>query len=469
MSGQELSELHLADLHARAAERGIEGYRLLRREELIERLSEEERPRRRFGRRRRREREEREAQAIVAPSADEPARAEPDEAEEAGDETREEREERSDRRRRRGRRGGRGRGRERLAPSAEELDGEAAEEEREEGREEAEAEEVIGVLELTRQRHGFLRGDGLAARDDDVYVSASQVRRCELRPGDVVRGPARAPRRGERHRALIHVDSVNGGEPQEEGRLDFESFTPAPPTRRIEIGADADPLVRAVDRLVPLAYGQRVLVRSAPRSGRTTLLRGLARALSKGDADVSVLLIDERPEEVPAWREAVPEAALALAPADLPPREQVRVAELALERARRQVEAGRDVILLCDSLSRLAVAAGGVAEVKRLFGSGRELAEDEAGSLTVIATVFASGEDAGEAERAVITTENALITLDPELAAEGVEPPVRVTECHAKDEDALLDSFALSSLRDLRRELAELDPATAARRLRERV
>ena len=459
MSGQELSELHLAELHARAAERGIEGYRLLRREELIERLSEEEDEGRgwRFGRRRRRGGDDEGAQTIVAPSADEPARVETEEAEE------EEREERAARRRRRGRRG---RERERLAP--EPTDEEAEAEEAEEGREEAEAEEVVGVLELTRQRHGFLRGDGLAARDDDVYVSASQVRRCELRPGDVVRGPARAPRRGERHRALIHVDQVNGGEPQEEGRPDFDSFTPVPPTRRIRIGYGADPLVRAIDKLVPLAYGQRVLVRAAPRSGRTTVLRALAKELAATGADIEVLLIDERPEEVPAWREAVPNATFALAPADLPPREQVRVAELALERARRQVEAGRDVILICDSLSRLSVAAGGVAEVKRLFGSGRELAEEDAGSLTVIATVFAIGEDGGEAERAVITTENALITLDPELAAQGAEPPLRVAECHAKGEDALLDSFALSSLRDLRRELAELDPAAAVRRLRER-
>ena len=463
MSGQELSELHLADLHARAAERGIEGYRLLRREELIERLLEEEDEGRGWRLRRRRRRGDDGAQRIVAPSADEPAHAEPDE-EETEDE---EREECSARRRRRGRRGGRER--EHLASEPAEEEDAEGEDTDAEADEEAEAEEVVGVLELTRQRHGFLRGDGLAARDDDVYVSASQVRRCELRPGDVVRGPARAPRRGERHRALIHVDQVNGGEPQEEGRPDFDSFTPVPPKRRIRVGYGAEPLVRAIDKLVPLAYGQRVLVRSAPRSGRTTVLRALARALAATGADIEVLLIDERPEEVPAWREAVPNATFALAPADLPPREQVGVVELALERARRQVEAGRDVILICDSLSRLAVAADGVAEVKRLFGSGRELAEEGAGSLTVIATVFASGEDAGEAERAVITTENALITLDPELAAEGVEPPVRVTECHAKDEDALLDSFALSSLRDLRRELAELDPATAARRLRERV
>ena len=162
---------------------------------------------------------------------------------------------------------------------------------------------------------------------------------------------------------------------------------------------------------------------SAPRSGRTTLLRGLARAVAAAEGpELIVLLIDERPEEATAWREAVPEAEFAIATAELAPAEQVRLAELALERARRRAEAGADVVLIVDSLSRLAVAAGKAAEVKRLFGSGRDLAEEGAGSLTVVATVVAGAEDDGSAERAVITTESALIRLDPELAAAGVFP-----------------------------------------------
>jgi transcription termination factor Rho len=470
MSGPEdLSQLHLADLHELAAERGISGYRLLRREELIERLSESSgfRLRRLLGRRRREEPEER---SIVAPSADEPARVEPSAeaapAEDGGEEAEEERERR--RRRRRGRRGGR-RGRERLADLEErEERAEPAEAGEDEAEPEA-TEQVSGVLEITRQRHGFLRGEGLAARDDDVYVSASQVRRCALRSGDLVTGPARPPRRGERHRALVRVEQVNGGEPPQDGRPSFESLTPAAPSRLLRL-QDPEPLVRAVRALVPLAYGQRVLVRAAPRSGRTTLLRGLARAIAAaGEARVIVLLIDERPEEVPAWREAAPGVELALAPADLAPAEQVRVAQLALERARRLAEAGEDAVLLCDSLSRLAVAAGGVAEVKRLFGSGRELAEEGAGSLTVIATAFADGEDGGDAERAVITTETALITLDQQLAEQGIAPALRPAECRAVGEAELLDATELARLRSLRAELAGLEPATAAARLRGRV
>src|SRR5262245_14669920 len=282
MSASELSDLHLAELHERAARAGIDGYRKLRRDELIARLE--------------------------------------------GDETE------APPRRRRGRRGGRGRGgreRERLAPEREERSdrsrrrrGDRSERESADEAEDAPTEPVTGILELTRQRHGFLRLGGLTSRDDDVYVSASQVRRCELRPGDQVSGPAREARRGERHRALVHVDTVNGGEPQEEGRVDFDDLTPEPASRRIALASDAGILARAVDLLAPLAYGQRMLIRSTPRSGRTTFLRELGRALAGGEATVIVLLIDERPEEVPAWERTLPDAELALAPADLAPVEQ---------------------------------------------------------------------------------------------------------------------------------------------------
>jgi transcription termination factor Rho len=440
MSGAELSELHLAELHERAAAAGIEGYRLLRREELIARLEDG--------------------------GEDDEAGEDEDRGEDGGEPER-------PRRRRRGRRGGRGRGgreRERLAPEREDMRGRERRRAEEAGdeAEPEETEEVSGILELTRQRHGFLRLGGLTSRDDDVYVSASQVRRCELRPGDEVSGPAREPRRGERHRALVHVDGVNGGEPQEAGRVDFEELTPAPPARRIPLAPDAGILARAVDLLAPLAFGQRILIRSTPRSGRTTFLRELGRAITgAGEARVIVLLIDERPEELPSWERALPDAELAEAPADLAPGEQVRIAELALERARRIAEAGGDAVLLCDSLSRLAVAAEGVAEVKRLFGSGRELAEEDAGSLTVIATVLAEGEDEGSADRAVATTETSLVTLDASLAEEGIEPALKFAECRAVGEETLRSFDEMTDIRRLRNELSEATPPEAAARIRE--
>lgn len=430
----DLSQLHLADLHARAAEQGIEGYRLLRREELVERLEGAPAPRRRRGRRGGRGRRDRERLPA------EPGRE-------------------------RVERGGRETGDEPERPRSFAAGSQEAREPADD-----ETEQVTGVLELTRQRHGFIRARGLTAREDDVYVSASQVRRCELRAGDEVTGPARAPRRGERHRALVHVDSVNGAPPQEEGRIGFDELTPAPPGRRIELGPEAGTLARAADLLAPLAYGQRVLVRATPRSGRTTLLRELATTLAGLDGTrVTVLLIDERPEELPGWRELSDELELALAPADLAPREQVRIAELAVERARRLAEAGTDAVLLCDSLSRLAVAADGVAEVKRLFGSGRELAEDGAGSLTVVATAFSEGEDEGSAERAVSTTETALITLDPSLAEEGITPALRFQDCRVAGEDELLSEGERDGLRHLRASLRDLVAPEAAAYLRERI
>ncbi len=411
---EKLTELHLADLHALAAELGVPRFRLLRRPDLVREI---------------------EARRGLEPVGG--ADHEPDAA---------------------------------VAAPRASADAKAPRAGRDrEPLESAETEDVTGVLEITPQRFGFLRLQGLESVPDDVYVSASQVRRCELRPGDEVSGPARAPRRGEHHRALVHVDRVNGLEPEAPDRPRFDELTPILPKRRVALDLDrADVLTRAVDLLAPLALGQRVLVRAAPRSGRTTLLRGLAGAILRaGDIGLVVLLVDERPEEATAWREALPGAEIASATAELAPREQVRLAELALERARRRAEAGADVVLIADSLTRLAVAAGDASEVKRLFGSGRDLAEEGAGSLTVIATVLGGDDDEGE--RAVITTESSRIALDPELATAGVFPALRPSECQVSNEDELRSPEELDAARRLRSLLGDLDPVEAADLLRTRI
>jgi transcription termination factor Rho len=415
-----LADLHLAQLHERAAELGIPRYRLLRRDELVEEIEK------RGG-----AKGPDESTVEPEPASTQPPAAENDSELEAGAEP------------------------------------EVAEREADAGTTEA----VAGVLELTGSGHGFLRLRGLEPSADDIYVSASQIRRCELRAGDEVSGPARAPRRGERHRALVHVDLVNGAEPPSEERPDLADLVPVAPRRRLALAAARDDvLLRAADLLAPLAFGQRVLVAAAPRSGRTTLLRGLARAvLGAGEAELIVLLVDERPEEAVAWREATGEAELAIATAERSPAEQVRVATLAAERARRRLEAGVDVVLICDSLSRLAVAADGTADVKRLFGSGREIEGEGAGSLTVIATTLAGAADDGAAERAVVTTENALITLDPDLAAAGVFPALRPAGCRVSGEEELRSADELAAARRLRGLLADLGPAEAAELLRERI
>jgi transcription termination factor Rho len=406
MAEGDLADKHLSELHAAAAKLGVPGYRMLRRDRLIEEI---------------------EARGEGGEEVDEL---------EAGTEAEE--------------------------PAAEEA----------EERRDAATEQVSGVLDITYRGYGFLRLRGLEPSPGDVYISASQIRRCELRLGDLVSGPARQPERGERYPALVHVDLVNGVALGEADRPDLDELTPVPPRRRVSLEPDeADILTRAVDLLVPLALGQRVLIRAAPRSGRTTLLRGLAGAIQRSPERPAlvVLLVDERPEEATAWAELLPDDELAVATAEMSPREQSRVADLALERAKRRAEGGEEVVLIVDSLSRLAVAQREPGDVKHVFGAGRELAEDESGSLTVIATTLDGAADEGAALAAVETTENVVVQLDPELAAAGVYPALSVGETRASGEEELREPQELEAVRRLRLELAGNEPAEAADALRERI
>ena len=333
----------------------------------------------------------------------------------------------------------------------------------------AEQEHITGVLDRMPQGYGFLRLSGTSESEGDVYVSASQIRRCELRPGDEVSGPARPPRRGERHRALVRVESVNGHSPEEDHKH-FEDLTPAPPTRRLLApDAQADPLVRAVDLLGPLAFGQRVLILAQPRSGRTTLLRLIGATIAETPTDLCILLADERPEEVPQWRNLFPEAEIFAATADQEPRDQVREAELAMGHAKRLAEGGKDVVVIIDSLSRLALGYRDPSRVKRLFGAGRQLEGEDGGSLTVIATVLDSDDRGAEVREALETTENLLLRLDAGLAAKGVVPALVVAESRASGEDQLRDPEELEKIRRLRGELSEMEPEEAARALSDQI
>jgi transcription termination factor Rho len=336
-------------------------------------------------------------------------------------------------------------------------------------REEEPAEEVTGVLDRMPQGYGFLRMSGLHEAEGDVYVSASQIRRCELRPGDEVTGPARSPRRGERHRALVRVTAVNGQAPEEK-RSHFDDLTPAPPHRRLlPPDAPGDPLVRSVDLLGPLAFGQRVLILAQPRSGRTTLLRAIGAAVSEQEAHLCVVLADERPEEVPQWERALPDAEIFAATADQEPRDQVREAELAMGHAKRLAEGGQDVVALIDSLSRLALGYRDPGRVKRMFGAGRELEEEGTGSLTVIATVLESDDGGTEVREALETTENLLLRLDAGLAAKGIVPALVPPDCRASGEEQLREPDELDRVRRLREELAAMEPEEAARSLSDQI
>jgi transcription termination factor Rho len=428
-----LRDEHLADLHLRARQLGVPRYRMLSRDELIEAIEEREQgsPPAPVGR----------EEAIDA-GFERPHHEPEGEPEEKADEPEEKAGE----------------------------DEETGRRDRAEADEpEAETEPITGVLDRMPQGYGFLRLRGLHEAEGDVYVSASQIRRCELRPGDEVSGPARPPRRGERHRALVRVEAVNGQSPEEE-RQHFEDLTPAPPHRRMfPPDAQADPLVRAVDLLGPLGFGQRVLILAQPRSGRTTLLRALGSAIGETDAHVCVVLADERPEEVPQWEQALPEAEIFAATADEEPRDQVREAELAMGHAKRLAEAGEDVAVLIDSLSRLALGYRDPARVKRMFGVGRELGEEGTGSLTVIATVLESDDRGAEVREALETTENLLLRLDAGLAAKGIFPSLVAQDSRASGEDQLRDPEEMEKARRLREELSGMEPEEAARALADQI
>jgi transcription termination factor Rho len=450
----ELENGHLADLHAIAADLGVERYRLLPKSELVAAILERD------------------------PDASAPEREEAPEEAAAPAERSDEETPRPRRRERGGRNRGGGRGgRDRRPRRDDDLDDDApADDGDAEGEEEADAgEPVAGVLDITPRGHGFIRLGGLESSDDDVYVSPSQIRRCEMQRGDEVAGPARKPRRGERYPALIHVDTINGVEPGSE-RPRLGDATPVHPSRRIDLapGAEASDedklLLRAVDLLNPLAFGQRVLVRSTKGSGRTTLLRALAASLaSREDLELVVLLIDERPEEAAGWRDAAPGADLAIASAELRSGEQLRMVELAFGRASRRAEAGSDVVLIVDSLSRIAVAADDPGRVKPIFTAGRETEEEGTGSLTVIATVLGDDEDDGGIGRALDTTETSLIVLDRDLAQAGTYPAFDAAAGRLAGEEHIRSDEELALVRTLRSELTGKSPAEAAALLRERI
>lgn len=435
----DLESMSLAQLHELAGGAGVEGFRLMRREELITVLAEMD---------------------DGKPAPEERARV----AAESRSGGRRDRR-RSDSGRRRRREGDRSGGeRRRDVPS-----------------------KATGRLEVTAKGIGIVHGSDLP--EDGIYVSPAQIKRCELKDGDEVSGPVRPPRKGERRPSLSRIETVNGQPPKDDGpaarrgggsrrsrggrgkapKQSFEKLTPVRPHRKIPLKVEkGDVLARSVDLLAPLAFGQRMLVEAQPRSGRTTLLRSLANGIvaASGDGtEVVVLLVDERPEEVTAWKREVQGVEIESAPADRGADSQKKLAEKVLAKVRRKAETGTDVVLLVDSLTRLANAYGAVDPVKEAFGTGRELEEEGAGSVTVIATVLWGTPKDQEVYDAVKTTENASIKLDAGLAAMQVTPAINIAGCFVVGEDSILDRDQAEALRRLRGELGSLEPATAASRL----
>jgi transcription termination factor Rho len=349
-----------------------------------------------------------------------------------------------------------------------------------------------GVLEKLNDGYGFLRAPEASylPGPDDIYVSPSQIRRFGLMTGDTVTGQIRLPKPGERYFALGRVDTVNGGAPDSaRNRLTFDRLTPLYPEERIKIEVEGDENIsgRVMDLMTPLGKGQRGLIVSPPRTGKTMLLQAIAKAvaLNHPESALIVLLIDERPEEVTDMERTV-QGEVVSSTFDEPATRHVQVAEMVMEKAKRLVEAGVDVVLLLDSITRLArayntvipasgrVLSGGLdanalQKPKRFFGTARNV--EEGGSLTVLATALI---DTGSRMDDVIFEEfkgtgNMEINLDRKLADRRVFPAVDLLRSGTRKEELLLSKKELDRTWVLRKVLQQMSAVEAMELLREKM
>jgi transcription termination factor Rho len=333
---------------------------------------------------------------------------------------------------------------------------------------------VTGILDIVDDGYGFLRRHGLMPSPDDVYVSSSQVRRSGLRAGDRVGGVVRAPKDGEKYWGLVRVESVNGVDPEAaKRRPHFDVLTPIHPIELINLETDPKNLSQRLINLVnPLGKGQRALIVSPPKAGKTFLLKHIANGITANYPEMllMVALIGERPEEVTDMRRSVKGEVIA-STFDEPTENHTRAAEMALEIAKRQVETGRDVVILLDSITRLARAynlalppsgrtlSGGIDPIalyppKRFFGAARKI--EEGGSLTIIGTCLI---DTGSRMDDVIYEEfkgtgNSELILDRKLAEKRVFPAIDVQRSGTRREELLLDEGTLRMVWTMRRMLS---------------
>ncbi len=348
-----------------------------------------------------------------------------------------------------------------------------------------------GVLEILPDGFGFLRAPDYSylPGPDDIYVSPSQIRRFSLRTGDTVSGQIRPPKDSERYFALLKVEAVNYEDPEKSReKILFDNLTPLYPQRRIVLEREADNYcVRIMDLLTPIGFGQRGLIVSAPRTGKTMLLQDIANSINANHKDIVliVLLIDERPEEVTDMERSV-DAEVISSTFDEPPQRHVQVAEMVLEKAKRLVEHQRDVIILLDSITRLArayntvvppsgkILSGGVDSnalhrPKRFFGAARNI--EEGGSLTIIATALI---DTGSRMDEVIFEEfkgtgNLELQLDRKLSDKRVFPALDINRSGTRKEELLLEPEVLNRVWILRKLLASLNPVDSMEFLLEKM
>jgi len=353
---------------------------------------------------------------------------------------------------------------------------------------------LSGILDIMDDGYGFLRQGSLLPGADDVYISNSQIRRFGLRNGDSVNGQARPPKNGEKYFSLLRVEMVNGQDPElSRGRRNFGSLTPTFPDKMFDLETDPRQLsTRLINLVAPIGKGQRGLIVSPPKAGKTMLLKNIANAIitKYSDAHLMVCLIGERPEEVTDMKRSV-KAEVAAATFDVPVEHHTRVAELALDRAKRLVEIGRDVVILLDGITRLTrsynlamppsgrTLSGGIDSValyppKRFFGAARNI--EEGGSLTIIATCLV---DTGSRMDDLIYEEfkgtgNMELHLDRRLAEKRVYPAINIMHSGTRREELLFDEETRKQVFVLRRIVSMLaDDSTnqseASERLLERL
>ena len=348
---------------------------------------------------------------------------------------------------------------------------------------ESELEVREGLLDILPEGYGFLRVSGYGPGDKDVYVSAGLIRRLQLRKGDLVGGPIRPPRSQEKYPGMVRVEHVNKVDPgQAMRRPKFEKLTPLFPDQRLRLELDGMPqrtLARLIDLISPVGKGQRGLIVSPPKAGKTTVLKEIAQSITVNNPEchLMVVLVDERPEEVTDMQRSV-RGDVVYSTFDRPAEQHTQIADLALERAKRMVEAGMDVVILLDSITRLARAhnlaapasgrmlSGGIDATalyppKRFFGAARNI--EEGGSLTILGTALV--ETRSKMDEVIFEefkgTGNMELRLDRKLADKRIYPAVDIELSGTRREELLFTVDELPQVWKLRRVLLSLDPSAA--------
>lgn len=338
--------------------------------------------------------------------------------------------------------------------------------------------EVEGILELAEGGFGFLRFSNFLTSTEDIYVSPTQIRRFNLKTGDKINGISRRPNEGEKFGALLYVNTVNGDEPGVSmKRPEFEELTPVFPNERITLeGASRELSMRLIDLVAPIGKGQRGLIVAPPKAGKTTLLKQIANSIERSHPEIEmiVLLVDERPEEVTDMKRSLHGGDVIYSTFDEMPQHHVKVAKMVLSRAQRLVEHGKDVVILLDSITRLARAynlvvspsgrtlsggldPGALHKPKKFFGAARKL--EEGGSITILATALV---ETGSRMDDVIFEEfkgtgNMELHLDRKLSEKRIFPAIDLNKSGTRREDLLMDQEELAAIWSMRRALSNRD------------